>query len=323
MNAAQRLLAASLCFAASSSAEDLVHVGEIGADAVLRVAQAKGFLKQERIRIEAAQVGASADLMRKLHEGSFDVVHTNADNVVAWAEGQGVDRQPHDFMIFIGGSWGLRLELIVPPEIKSFDDLKGKALAVDAYNTGYSPVLVYMLKKNGLILGQHYAFKAVGAGGARILALKRGEVAAAFVRLDDDLRGKAFHVLARTQDYVSAYARGVGAARRAWASRNAGVLVRYIRALVRSVDWLRDPDNQAEAIQVIGAERSYRELLDSRFGLIPRGAINREGVKVVLQLREAMGEMKPPLPSPDKYIDERYYRRAVASSGSEVRERKP
>jgi hypothetical protein len=38
-----------------------------------------------------------------------------------------------------------------------------------------------------------------------------------------------------------------------------------------------------------------------------------EGIRSVLQLRETAGLMKRPLPKPEKYVDERFYKKALAS----------
>jgi hypothetical protein len=38
-----------------------------------------------------------------------------------------------------------------------------------------------------------------------------------------------------------------------------------------------------------------------------------EGIQSVIQLREIAGLMKPPVPKPEKYVDERFYKKALAS----------
>jgi ABC-type nitrate/sulfonate/bicarbonate transport system substrate-binding protein len=132
-------------------AEDLIRAGMFNRDAQNVIAEAKGFLKEENLRVEVAIATNSVDLMRNLIGGKTDVIHTNADNVIAWAEGQGEDPQPNDFIIFMGGNQGVRQLLVIGPGINSISDLKGKVLAVDDPRTGYASVLVFMLKKNGLI----------------------------------------------------------------------------------------------------------------------------------------------------------------------------
>jgi hypothetical protein len=38
-----------------------------------------------------------------------------------------------------------------------------------------------------------------------------------------------------------------------------------------------------------------------------------EGIRTVIELREVAGLMKPPVPKPEKYVDERFYQKALAT----------
>ncbi len=57
----------------------------------------------------------------------------------------------------------------------------------------------------------------------------------------------------------------------------------------------------------------YEESISPRFGFTPRSRIDMEGIRMVLQLRETAGLMKPPVPKPEKYVDERFYKKALAT----------
>jgi hypothetical protein len=46
---------------------------------------------------------------------------------------------------------------------------------------------------------------------------------------------------------------------------------------------------------------------------MPRSRIDIEGIRTVLHLRETAGLMKPPVPKPEKYVDERFYKKALAT----------
>jgi len=317
-----------VAFSANALAEDVLRVGTFNWDQspVNRIAHAKGFLERERIRVEFGVVDGSVELMRDFIRGRYDLIHTNADTIIAWAEGQGADPQPNDFIIFISGSRGVRRDLIVAPEVSSFSDLRGKVLAVDGLDTGYAPVLMYLLKKNGLTLNQDYTLKAIGNGALRAESMMRGETAGGFATLDDELNRRGFRKLAQTQDYISDFATEIAAARRDWADRNEELLVRYTRALVRSINWIQDPQNKEEAIAILAsagqtspdrARQIYQLALSPEFGLVPAGRIDQEGIKQILQIREFIGFMKPPLPAPAKYIDEQFYQKALASLGRE------
>lgn len=306
-------------------AEDLLRAGMFNRDALNVIAEAKGFLKKENLKVEINLVNNSVDLMRNLSAGKYDLIHTNADNVIAWTEGQGEDPQPHNFVIFMGGNQGVRQMLVAAAGIKTIGDLKGKVLAVDDPRTGYASVLVYMLKKNGLALNKDFTLKSFGNTKSRADAVSRGDAAGALMNLPkEEIQKRGFNVLGRSEDYVPVYARGVGAARRDWANKNEALLVRYIRAMIGTTDWILNPKNKEEALKLLlpanensksGAERMYEDAVNAKLGYVPGSRIEKEGIKTVIELREAMGFMTAPLPSPLKYVDERFYQKAVALPG--------
>jgi ABC-type nitrate/sulfonate/bicarbonate transport system substrate-binding protein len=305
---------------------DLIRIGTFDKDAVIIAAEERGFLRVENIRVEVNFVTDSPTLLRNLISGRYDLILNNADNVIAWAEGQGADPKSNDFVIFLGGSQGLKQKLVVLPSVNDFSDLKGKVLAVDAPTTGYAIVMICILKRHGLELNRDYTFKAFGNSMKRAEAMSRGEAWGGMMKLpDEEIQKRGFKILARSEDYVHDYARGLGAARREWANANEELLVRFVRAMIRATDWVVDPKNREEAIRLLvpenknsraRAEEMYEESVSPGFGITPRSRIDLEGIRTVLQLRETVGLMKPPLPKAKKYIDERFYKKALATLNS-------
>jgi ABC-type nitrate/sulfonate/bicarbonate transport system substrate-binding protein len=213
--------------------------------------------------------------------------------------------------------------LIVAPGINDYSDLRGKVFAVDAPTTGYAIVGVYILKKHGLELNRDYSFKSFGNTAKRADAMSRGDASGAMMNLaDDEIQKRGFKVLAKSEDYVQHYARGLGATRREWANKNEDLLVRFVRAMILATDWVTDPKNKEEVIAVLIPENRnskaratamYEESMSPRFGFTPRSQIDMEGIQSVLQLRETAGLMKPPVPKPEKYVNDRFYKKALAS----------
>ena len=305
-------------------AEDILHVGGFsGLGAATDVAEQKGFLAAEDIALEFDRVDTSIELMTNFISGKYDIIQTNADTIIAWAEGQGIDKTTHDFIIIMGGYRGRQpLELVVAPDIVSIADLRGKVLAVDAVNTGYSTMLVYMLREEGLVWKKDYNLKSIGGGPMRQEAMLKGEIIGGLVPLSDELKQIGFHTLLTSLDYITDYARGVTAARPEWADRNKDLLVRYIRAMAGAINWLLDPENKQEAIATIMAAdevsstealQIYTDAVSPTFGFTPDARIEASGIEQILKLREVMGQMESPLPSPDKYVDARYYQAAIDS----------
>jgi ABC-type nitrate/sulfonate/bicarbonate transport system substrate-binding protein len=304
-------------------AEDLIRIGTFNRDAAIIAAQQRGFLNEENIQVEINLVTDSPTLLRNLISGRYDLILNNADNVIAWAEGQGADPKPNDFVIFLGGSQGLKQKLVVVAGINEFANLKGKVLAVDAPTTGFAIVGIYILKKHGLELNRDYTFKAFGNTTKRAEAMSRGEASGAMMNMpDDEIQKRGFEILARSEDYVRHYARGLGATRRQWANANEAMLVRFIRAMIRATDWVLEPRNKEEILKLllpenhnssIRTEEMYEESVSPGLGFAPHSQIDMEGIRTVLQLRATAGLMKPPIPEAEKYVDERFYQKALAT----------
>src|SRR5580765_6977119 len=169
----------------TTMAEDLVRIGLFNRDAAIIAAQSRGFLKNENIRVEISTVTDSPTLLRNLIKGNYDLILNNADNVIAWAEGQGEDPQKNDFVIFLGGSQGVDQKLVVTSAVNNYQDLKGKVLAADAVTTGYAVVAMAILKKYGLEWKRDYTVKSFGNTVARADAMSRGEAAGAMMSMSD------------------------------------------------------------------------------------------------------------------------------------------
>jgi ABC-type nitrate/sulfonate/bicarbonate transport system substrate-binding protein len=287
----------------------------------LWVAQEKGYFAKGGIEVKLTPTPNSVFQLTNLIEGKFDIGVTAIDNVVAYMEGQGevpVSIQP-DLFVFMGGDNGL-LSLAVLPEIKTFQDLKGKTLSVDAMTTGYAFVLFDLLKRNGLKMGDYNVVKAGGVL-ARWEALKERKHDGTMLLTPFDLLAKAngLNILQYAIDVDGQYQGLSGATRRAWAAANPKKLDAYIRGYRAGLAWLYDPNNKDEAIAILRknlpqlseglAGQSYGVLVNPK-GFAPDGAIDIEGVRRVLALRSEYGEPKKSLTDPMRYYDPRYYEAA-------------
>jgi ABC-type nitrate/sulfonate/bicarbonate transport system substrate-binding protein len=286
------------------------------------VAQKKGYFAQNGIEVKLTNTPNSVFQLTGLIEGRFDIAMTAIDNVVAYMEGQGeadVKRQP-DIFAFMGGDNGF-LSLVTVPEVKTYADLKGRTLSVDALTTGYAFVLLDLLDRGGL---QRSEFEVVRAGGVlqRWDSLKEKKQSGTMLITPFDIIAQSigFNVLQRAIDVYGHYQGLVGATRRDWAQSNTKALEGFIGAYVKALDWLSDPANKDEAIAVLRghlqqmspelAAKTYAVLAPPQ-GFTPKAKIDMEGVKKVLELRSRYGEPKKPLSDPMKYYDGSYYANAA------------
>lgn len=286
------------------------------------VAQEKGHFSRNGVAVTLTPTPNSAFQLTGLIDGKFDIAMTAIDNVIAYMEGQGAapTTQTPDLIAFMGADNGF-LRLITVPEVKTFADLKGKQVSVDAMTTGYAFVLRKLLEKGGLKFSD---IEFVSAGGVmqRFQALMEKKHAGTLLisPFEVNAQAKGFNLLANADEALGRYQGLVGAARRSWAKDNEAALAGYIRAYVAALDWLYDPANKAEAIALLRknlpnmseelAAKSYDILLDPKTGFTRRAELDVDGVKTVLALRSEYGEPRKQLTDAAKYYDLQYYKKA-------------
>ena len=317
------LLAAPLPGRAAETLQVIVFPG--GFNWPIWVAQEKGFFAREGLEVKLTPTPSSMFQLTNLIEGKFDIGMTAIDNVIAYQEGQGeapVSGTP-DLFAFMGVDNGF-LRLIVQPEIRSYADLKGKELSVDALTTGYAFVLRKMLERGGL---KESDYALVRAGGVlqRWEALKERKHAGTLLLSPFEVMAEAagFRRLGNAVDVLGRYQGLVGAARRSWAQTHSAQLVGYIRAYRTGVAWLYDRANKPEALAILEknvrgmtpelAVKTYDVLLAPTGGFEPNCAMDLDGVRTVLAIRSEYGRPQKTLTDPGVYYDPAYYQKAVGS----------
>jgi ABC-type nitrate/sulfonate/bicarbonate transport system substrate-binding protein len=262
--------------------------------------------------------------MQGLAEGRFDIAMTAFDNVVAYQEGQGEAKIPPNpgMFAFMGSDNGF-LSVVGGRDIKSFADLKGKKLSVDALTTGYAFVLRELLVRNG-ISESDVIFERAGGALTRFQELLKGTHAATVLVTPFDLMAmaKGHARLALAQQQLGAYQGVVAASRRAWARENEAALVGFVRAYHAAVGFLLDPANReiAQALLVANVramtpalgQQSLDVLLDRDSGFFQDVRLDGAGMAAVLALRSKFSPAKRVLADPGKYLDVSYRQKAFA-----------
>ena len=289
----------------------LAVISESASNLPLYVAQAKGFFDKEGVAVQMAVTRSSAKQLEALQKGEFDIGHQAADHIVRAVE-KGSD------LAIVMALNRPAFSIVAASGIGTLADLRGKALAVDGAGTGYALLFKKILARHGLGEGD-YSLKEVGGTNERYEALRTGSAAAGLINQPFDLKlfAEGFKSLGSTSDYFPNYQGSVSATRRSWAAANREALIRYIRGYVAASDWLFDPQNRAEAIDILlqrvkieraQASATYDNALAK--ALIPKAAVNLDGLRQVIEVLGETGQLKPPLPAPEKYIDLTYYAKA-------------
>jgi ABC-type nitrate/sulfonate/bicarbonate transport system substrate-binding protein len=286
------------------------------------VAIDQGLFKKEGLEVKLDRTSGSVAQMQNLMAGKYQVASTSIDNIVAYAEGQGDVTLENFDVVAVGGVHSGLNSVVSRPEVKTFAEIKGKPVAVDALGTGYAFVLFKILEKNGLAFQKDYSVVAVGGGTERLAALKENKAAAAVMSAPNDTEAKnlGYNILADAAKELGGYQGSAYALRRSWAKDHEKEAVAWLRALIAAHDWVFA--NKAGALAVLkknikdladaDAEIIYSSLTTGSGGLNKGAEINVAGMKTVLSLRGEYATPKKNLTDPEKYMDLSFHKKAAS-----------
>jgi ABC-type nitrate/sulfonate/bicarbonate transport system substrate-binding protein len=263
--------------------------------------------------VELKAAPNSAEQRAGLAAGRYQIAHGAADQCVALVEAK------VDAVIVAGGDNGFN-HLFVQPDIARLEDLRGRTLAADVADTGWSFVLYDILKRHGLSRGD-YTIHEAGAPFRRFAAMRDDRLAAAILNPPFAIHARRAGLkdMGAVVDSIGPYLGTVPYVLRGWAEANPETLAGYLVACIDGLRYALEPANRAAAIRLY-AERLdipadiATEMLaaasDPANGLAKDAAFDRQGFETVLRLR-ADFEGRAPAP-PEQYFDLSFHQRALA-----------
>ena len=277
----------------------------------------RGLFEKRGVKVELRFTPNSEKQREALAAGGCDIACAAVDNAVAMVEVAG-----KDVVIVAGGDNGMN-EFVVQPWVKSFADVRGNTLLVDAPDTAYALLAKKLLARHGLKDGADYAVKPVGRSGLRYEAMVESEQYAAAV-LNPPFSVQALQrgrrSLGALVDLVGPYQANGVFVLRAWAKANGALLERFIAAYVEALRCALDPANRDEAVALLAkhlelapdiAAHTYRLLANPKTGFTPDAKFDMAGFRNALAVRaEIEGRGAAPA-APEKYLDLTYYERAM------------
>jgi ABC-type nitrate/sulfonate/bicarbonate transport system substrate-binding protein len=204
--------------------------------------------------------------------------------------------------------------------VDDWADLRGRAVGVDAPDSGYAFVLYELLRLGGLEPGD-YEVVPLGATGFRLRGLQEGKVAAALLSHHHEATAidEGFRILADTRAHFGGHPGVTAATTTAWAEANAEALQGYATALLRAAEWAMDPAHREDVVQVIAAGRGVdedraRRILDietaSRTGTVRSIEAAERSLAQTAALRAQYTGTQP-----TGYFDPTVMRKALGASG--------
>jgi ABC-type nitrate/sulfonate/bicarbonate transport system substrate-binding protein len=290
-----------------------------GAQALPVIAAAtQGIFERHGLKVEVLFTVNSQEQRNGLASGDFQIAQAAVDNAVAM-----VELAKQDVIIVTGGDSSMN-EFFVQPDVRSYADLRGQTLLVDAPNTAYALQLKKILLMNGLKDGADYKIHPIGGTALRLKGLRENrDYKAAMLNppFSVDAKAAGLKSMGRAADLLGAYQASGTFVLRSWAKANGDTLERYIAGFIEGVRWAVAPANKAAAIKLLSerlkvtpevAAQTWELMTDPKFGLATDGRFDMQGFRNVLALRaEIEGSWGGKPPAPDRYLDLTYYDNAL------------
>ncbi len=277
------------------------------------VAAEQGFFAGSGLDIAVRPTRSSDELMEGLLDGSFDIVHANPDNFIAWR-----DRTDAPVVAWVGGAIG-PLKLVAMASIESVATLRGHTIAVDAVGSGWVPVLRRLLESGGLE-STDYELRPFGTTRYMYEAVVEGAASASMLSVPWWLQARdaGLRLLADHRSVIPRMQGSAGASLTPWLESNSEAAKAYLRAIISATTWMYTLENRMALVATVAtglgmspdhAESAVVELLDPLAGWPPSAMIDPEGM-ATLHLLRAETEA-PPRSSVAAYYTDRPYRDAM------------
>jgi len=306
---------------ARAQGTDRVIIGNVSRtveQAANYAASDKGFFTQEGIQGDVVLIGSTDTLIQAVISGQVNVAIVDPTPAINAVE-RGATLK------IIGGTVPVAAyTLVACPKYKNIKELKGTTIGVVSLVSGSTIFLREMLKANGLEINRDYSILQGGPTTQRLAALKGCNTSATMV-LGGDLpraRELGFAEIARLQDYVPNLQFHSFIVDTHWAEANSQLTVRYLKAMLRAMQWVHAHKEEAAAVVTkwTGLPLKYTRQTIEEYtsqGILSRdGSVNRDGFQRLIDL---MGERlfrERPYPAPEKYLDMSYLKRAQQEVGT-------
>lgn len=243
------------------------------------VAQDKGFFAEEGLVHTHVVMGDMREGMDRLTAGTVPIVTAMADTPLLEIEKGAAIR--------IVGSVARTAfgHVVALPDCERIEELKGRELAVIDPRSGSTVILREILRGAGLGR-EDYGVRHLGGTPRRFEALKRREVAAAFLSPPYDFQAQAegYRFLADYAEYFPAYPLAINVNLK-FAKEQPETVVKYLKAMLRAAKWIYEPENRNEAISILASntetsrefsEKTYDYVIDGIRGITPDCSISVE-----------------------------------------------
>ena len=243
-------------------------------------------LDAEVITVNGSGIGSKA-----LISGGIDIIPIATPTVIA-ANLAGADMQ-----ILAHTMPGVVHAMMVKPEIKRVEDLKGKTFGISSFGGTPHSEAVAILRKYNLNPEKDVTFLQVGGSSARYMSLESGSIQAAMIvpPFNHMAKKRGFNQLLGFNEIMSMPVGGL-AVHMQKMKEKPDEIVKMIRALIKSLEYIRT--RKADILAIIDKqwgikeadvrEEMYREMIGlfSRTGIAPDESM-RNVIRLVRETRKS------------------------------------
>ena len=311
-----------LASATVTRADDVIRIGIISTTfgyAPVFVAKEKGFFKREGLDPEIIVISRNEQIVQALISDSLQFGNV-PPNLLLVLRQQGMS----EIKLIAGSFNGTTYSLIALPKYKRMEDLKGGArLAMSGITSAAALMMKQVLKDRGILYPRDYSLLSIGGSTTQLTALQSGQVDAALLAEPLSLIAveQGFNNLGDAYKLLPDFQLSAIGVREGWAQKNRSIVIRYLKALVSTYQWLHD--NRDEAIKLLpGITKLDKKYIAkswetyTKTQIWPRnGEVNLKGVQTILNLMAEEGVLKKPLPKPEEIVAPSYLDEARKALG--------
>lgn len=308
--------ALSLCLLSAAPARALeklsVGYGSIGGGMWPSiVAQKKGLLAKNGIEATFIFIEGGTRALSAMVAGETPLLQVGGtEAIVAGLAGA-------DIVIVSSMVNALSFDLVVTPDIRRVEDLKGKKLAVSRFGSTTDVGLRLALKKLGFDPREAIFFQ-VGSNQARLNAMLAGVAQGGLLNSDSHAplaRKQGLRSLASLPDLGIDFLQLSTVTTQTYAKTHPQIVRQYLKAQVEAIAWLKDEKNRAEALQIMSQflKNQDHELLGNMYDSLvkkvfhPAPYATLAGAQNILD-QIALTNPKAKQAKPQDFIDDRLIR---------------
>jgi ABC-type nitrate/sulfonate/bicarbonate transport system substrate-binding protein len=281
------------------------------------VAQQAGLFRRAGLDVQIVipVPGGAEKMIEAMNDGWVDVTHIATpfliQSALAGSDAVAIDAEFNNAIY----------SLVARPAIKSYADLQGKTIGLADERGTITISMRKLLAQHGLDR-ESYLVKTLDGTPQRSYCLLHGDCDAVVLGQPQDLQALAqgYRLLGRSDEAVPDYLYTVTAVRRGWAQAHRETLVRFVRAMAASFQFIRDPANRDSVVGIIAestdcsdaiAAQTLDLFLQPGRGVLPKqGEIDLNALAQVIAMMGEAGLLTPPLPEPRRFVDLQYLHQA-------------